>query len=296
MHRAALQRGAGFGIQPVDRRQAQDRAGVELIGIAAQPVEPGGGNIDQPLLGAGARFGAGISRRRRGILNRSAQQLSGMFAVPAGQIAAQHRRHAQHEARGDHRAGLIAPRPAQHDVGRTHCAGQIMRGQADAEIGARHAEMAQHCRRQQRVGRRRAGPGALGQPGTDHQVGAGHPRLQQAVNSEAGMAAPWRAHGDAVHFGAQQCRQFARAELRADFASGVAQILDEPRQRAAIGSAPYAGAAQRLGSSDQAVDQVSQRGIVIGEHQRGEDRLDAVPPCGEPRRPKILPLWGRWLA
>ena len=235
-HRA-LPGGGRFRIQPVLAPQAQDRTGIELIGIAAQPVDRGHGQGHVALLGTGARLGPGIGRRGRGMVNGAGERDRLRLAVAFGQFA-QHRLNPQDEAAGDDRPALAALRPAEHDLRRAQRSGQVMRGEADAEFARRHAQRAQHRRRQAGFGARRGGPGALDQTGADHQVGAAHPRFEQAIDRNAGMAAPRRAHRNPVHRVAQHAGQILDGKARSGLIRRAAQFLQPGRERAPVRLGP----------------------------------------------------------
>ena len=107
----ALPRGGGFGIEQVERLEPQDRGGIELVWIAAQPVERGDRQRHVALRRGGTRFWLRISGRGCRPVDPPRQVESAQLAVFLGQFA-QHRLNPQHKAAGDHRAAFIAQRPA----------------------------------------------------------------------------------------------------------------------------------------------------------------------------------------
>jgi hypothetical protein len=56
----AVPRQAGLGsASSIDGAQVEDRLGIELIRIGAEPVERGHGNVHPPLIGRGMGCGRG---------------------------------------------------------------------------------------------------------------------------------------------------------------------------------------------------------------------------------------------
>ena len=199
------------GIERIERLELKDRAGIELIGIATQPVEPGGGNINQPLRRQRAGPRARIGGCRIGAIDQPGKPQRLTFLMPPDKFT-QHRLDPQYKARWHHWRAGIAPRPAEHHIGRAQRSGKIMRGKADAKIRAGHAQRAQHWRGQQGIGRGVGRPDALGQPAADDQVRPRHARLEQAVDRDARVPAPWRTHRDAQHGVMQHGMQLARVQ------------------------------------------------------------------------------------
>ena len=277
VHHSALPRGSRIGIERIEQAQPQDRAGVELIGIAAQPVDRGHRQRHIALRRRWARFGLRIVRCRRGLIDAPRQFGRAGLAVVFGQFA-QHRLNPQHEAAGDHRAAFVALRPAEHHFGRAQRSRQIMRGKADAELRPRHAQRTQHGGRQQRIGRRISGPSPLSQPAADHQIGAAHPRFEQAVDRQARMPAPRWAHRHPVTRIAQHTGQIGRGKPGADRARSFTQFVHQRRQGAAVRLAPQRRAAQRFDSPRQISQRLFERQFIGPPQQRREHSLDALPP------------------
>ena len=141
--------------------------------------------------------------------------------------------------------------------------------------------MAQHGRRQQRVGRRRSRPHPLDQAAADDQVRPRHPRLQQPVNRHARMPAPRRPHCDTLHRPAQSRCQIARGQARASLARSVSELAQQSRQSPAIGVLPQPLAAQSLARHSQGVQQIGQQRVLAIGHQRGQHGFRLGPPRGE---------------
>ena len=278
VNHGALPRGGRFRIQRVERAQAEDRLRVELVGIAAQPVDRGDGQRHVALLRRWHRFGLGIGRCGRGAVDLASERDRFHLAVLVGQLA-QHGLHSHDEAAGNHRPALIAQGMAQHHFRCAERPGKVMRGQADAELRPRHAQRTQHGGGKQRFGRRAGRPAALGQPGADHQVGTAHPRFQQAIDRDARVAAPRRAHCHAVHRIAQHGGQIARADHGANRPRALAQVLDEGGQRAAIGPAPQRVPAQSLAARAEQIERVGQRHFLGPVEQRGQHGFHLAPPA-----------------
>ena len=107
----ALPGGAGIGIKPVERTQPQDGLSVELIGIAAQPVDRSHVQRDITLLCARDWLGLRIGWQQRGMIDHPRQLNRTAFPMRRGQVA-QHGLHPQDKAAGDHRPTLVALGPA----------------------------------------------------------------------------------------------------------------------------------------------------------------------------------------
>ena len=185
---------------------------------------------------------------------------------------------------------------AQHHFGGAQRGGEIVRGQANAEIGAGNAQRAQHRGRQHRIGAHGRRPGALDQPAADHQIGARHPRLEQAINRHARMAAIGRAHRHRIQRIAQQRGPFLRIDRHGPgqrIGARRAPRFHPARQRTAIGLGPQHVAAQRLARLDQPRQPgigAQRRGII---DQRAQDRQQPIPPChqigiGPARRQQVF--------
>ncbi len=284
VHRLTTPGRAGFGIERIEGLQPQDRIGIEGIRIAAQPVEPGGRYIDLALLGSGQGARAGIARGRLGVVDLPGK-LHGHLFFKLARIIAQHRLDPQDETRRNHRRAHIAPGPAQYHLRCAQRGGEIMRGKADAEVRPRHPQCPQNCRRQQRIGRWASRPDAFDQPAADDQIGARHPRFEQAVDRYAGMTAPGRAHGHAVHRIAQHGMQFARIEHGSRRPRRLAKFLDECRERTPGGTFPQCLAAQRLSGNRQPIQQGRQRRLPGKVEQWLKRRFGSSPPFTDPGLP-----------
>ena len=164
-----------------------------------------------------------------------------------------------------------------------------MRGKADAELGPWNTQCAQQGWRKKCVVRAGGGPHAFDQPAADHQIGARHPRLEQAVDRDARVAAPRRTHRDPVHRLAQHGGEFGRIEPRARVACRLAQVFDKARQRAPIGLVPQAQPAQRFARRRQRIEQIGQQRVFWQREQRREDRLHFAPPLTQPVFARELP-------
>ena len=280
----ALPQRRRLGIERVEIGQAHDLARIELVGIAQQPIERGGGNIDIALfrrrIGRGPRIAFGRRCARHG-----AGQRDRVAFFVTRQHLAQQCLHTQQETRGDRRPGLVALRPREHDLGRPHRAGQIVRREADAEIGAGNAQRAQHRRREQRVDPAPGGPDAFVEARTDDQFGAVHPAFEQAQNMYPRMPAIGRPHCDLLHRITQRDARLGRRERKTRLARMQAQILDKGGERAAIFPGPQLLAAQRLARLGQRIQHFGQRrAFLLPQGKQRHQRLfDHRVPCADPR-------------
>ena len=233
MRDIALPQHRRLGIERVEIGQAHNLARIELVRIAQQPVERGGGNVDVTL------FGRGIGRRARiafghGGAGHGAGEIDRLFFLISFQHFSEQRLNAQQETRRDGRPGLVALGTGKHDLGRPHGSGEIVRGQADAEIGTGHAQRAQDRRCEQRIDPAARGPDALVQSGADHQLGPIHPAFEEAEDLHARMAAIGWPHRDLFHRVAQGNGGISGCEGKIRLARMEAKILYECGDRAAI--------------------------------------------------------------
>ena len=181
---------AMVGVDRVHARAAEDRLGIESERIGLEPVDRGHRDPVRPLLGrramarAGRRAAAGRDRR------------APASAVPAG-VARQARRliASSRSQKRDATVGELRSRRARviSTSRRTQRAGEIVRGKPDPEFEA-GMPRSPDLRREPWIGRRQAPASALVEPAEDDQVGALQPRLEQAPDEDARMAAIGRAH------------------------------------------------------------------------------------------------------
>ena len=219
-----------------------------------------------------------MREHRKWIVERLCQLSRRIIVVVLKQFIPQHRPHPQHEPRGNCRARGIALGMAQHHLGRTQRCGEIVRRKADAEIAIGHTQRTQNGRRKQRLRRGRGGPGALGHPAADDQIGPARPRLNQPIDGKAWVSTPRRPHGDPVQRIAQHRGEAIGINPRVFTSSSPAQVFNKARQRPAIGPAPSLAAADRFGGSGKGAQRIIEARFFAQRKQRREQAFDHLPP------------------